>query len=84
MVLAKNIKIRFVLPLRVAPFPFTPCPCGSEVPFGLPKPAFFVMIVCVSAMRVVFGWGGRPNGMVHLLVGAVSLFGEFANAARQG
>ena len=45
MVLAKNIKIRFVLPLRVAPFPFTPCPCGSEVPFGQLLPRFFVMAI---------------------------------------
>ena len=37
---------------------------GQDLAFPLAK--------WVSAMRVVFGMGGWPNGMVQLLVGAVS------------
>ncbi len=44
----------------------------------------FPLAKWVSAMRGVFGWGGRPNGMVHLLFGTVSLFAARGNGSGEG
>ena len=53
------------------------CAGVSEVPFGRSRCRFNVLL-WVSEMRVVFVRGGRPNGMVQLLVETVSLSGAFA------
>ena len=53
------------------------CSCKSQVPFGRSRRRFDVM-QWVSAKRVVFVRGGRPNGMVHLLVVSVCLFATCA------
>ena len=38
----------------------------------------------LSILRVVFGGGGWPNGMVQLLFGAVSLFAARGNGSGEG
>ena len=63
MVLAKTVRNRFVLLLRVYPDTFA---------LALASPRFRLAGQClpfslkwwVSVMRVVFGRGGMPNGMV--------------------
>ena len=52
------------------------CAGVSEVPFGRSR-CHFNVLLWVSEMRVVFVRGGRPNGMVQLLVETVSLSGAF-------
>lgn len=64
-----------------------PCPCEPQFPFGQSRHRFNVM-QWDSAMRVVSGSGGRPNGMaVGLHVAACwggLLSCTFREAARQG
>ena len=59
------------------------CTGEAEVPFGQSELRFFGVAVDVGN-ACCFDGGGWPNGMVHLLFGAVSSFGAFANTARQG
>ena len=72
--------------LRLEEFFVFPCPCKTEIPFGRSRRHFNVM-QWDSAMRVVSGSGGRPNGMaVGLHVAACwggLLSCTFREAARQ-
>ena len=67
LALAGMLRVRFVLLLRVALFPFQPALASPSFRLAGCRLAFSIW-QWVSEVRIVFGLGGRPNGMVHLLV----------------
>jgi len=67
LALAGEGLFRCFLPLRVALVPFVPALASSRFRLAGQSLAFSLRR-WVSVMRVVFGRGGRPNGMVHLQV----------------
>ena len=71
LALAGMLRVRFSLPLRVTLFSLLRALASRGFRLAGQRLAFS-LVWWWSEIRGIFGGGGRPNGMVHLLFGAVS------------